>query len=219
DNTGVSVVCGTGTATGARAPDGRSWHSSMWQNSMQGGTHLGQKTLDAVYRAELGIELPTMLTQRVLNFFHLRTVEELLHLFTSRMKTAPINSIRHLTPILLDEAYAGDTVAQRIVREHGEVLGKYALAAARLIEIEGTAFTLVLAGGVFRHPSSLLADTLIETVRTTSSAIRPTRYPFEPIIGVLFSALELAGIIVDDALLAKLLPTIPDETLFMTMSD
>src|SRR5262245_51224203 len=28
DATGVSIVCGTGVATGARAPDGRIWHTS-----------------------------------------------------------------------------------------------------------------------------------------------------------------------------------------------
>src|SRR5436190_14368272 len=30
-NIGVSLVCGTGSATGARGPDGRIWHSSFWQ--------------------------------------------------------------------------------------------------------------------------------------------------------------------------------------------
>src|SRR5438552_2374733 len=107
DNTGVSVVCGTGAATGARGPDGRTWHSSHWQDQVQGGAHLAQKTLDAVYRSELGIEPPTTLTPRVLDFFGLNTVEEVLHLFTSRMKHAPMG-ISFLTPILLDEAQAGD---------------------------------------------------------------------------------------------------------------
>ncbi len=218
DNTGVSVICGTGAATGARGPDGRVWHSSMWQNLAQGGAQLGQKTLDAVYRAELGIDLPTTLTQRVLAFFDLNTVEELLHLFTNRVKTAPTNSIRHLTPILLDEAQAGDSVALRIVQEHGWVLGKYALVAARWVGIEGTAFPLVLAGGVFRHPSSLLIEAIIESVRTTSPAVRPMRYRFEPIIGVLFSALEIAQVTIDDVLLQKLTSTIPDASLFMTHS-
>jgi N-acetylglucosamine kinase-like BadF-type ATPase len=218
DNTGVSVVCGTGAATGARGPDGRVWHSSMWQNQAQGGAQLGQKTLDAVYRAELGIDLPTTLTQRVLAFFDLNTVEELLHLFTSRVKTAPTNSVRHLTSILLDEAQADDSVARRIVQEHGWTLGKYALVAARRVGIEGTAFPLVLAGGVFRHPSSLLSEAIIESVRTTSPAVRPTRYRFEPIIGVLFSALEIAQVAINDALLEKVTTTIPGESLFMTHS-
>src|SRR5258707_4321069 len=35
DATGVSVGCGTGAATGARSADGRTWHSSMWQNQVQ----------------------------------------------------------------------------------------------------------------------------------------------------------------------------------------
>src|SRR5438270_3880055 len=183
DNTGVSVVCGTGAATGARGPDGRTWHSSRWQDQVQGSSHLAQKTLDAVYRSELGIEPPTSLTPRILDFFRLNTVEEVLHLFTSRMQRPPIN-IGLLTPILLDEAQAGDSVARQIVEEHGRALGNYALAAARRVGIEGTAFTLVLAGGVLRHPSALLADAIIERVRTTSPQVRPTRYPFAPIIGV-----------------------------------
>ncbi len=218
DATGVSVVCGTGGATGARAPDGRIWHSSTWQNQVQGSTQLGQKTLYAVYRSELGIEPPTTLTPRVLDFFHLNTVEEVLHLFTSRTKRTP-SRVDQLTPILLDEAQAGDSVALRVVQEHGRALGDYALAAARRVGIEGTAFTLVLAGGVFRHRSSLLADTIIEKVRTTSPDVRPTRCRFEPVIGVLFTALEAAGGAVDEDLLDKLILTIPAPTLFSTAKD
>ncbi len=132
------------------------------------------------------------------------------------MTQVPEN-VDQLTPILLDEAQAGDRVAMRIVQEHGWALGDYALAAARRVGIEGTAFTLVFAGGVFRHPSSLLADAIIERVRTTSPAVQPTRCRFEPIIGVLFTALEAAGGAVNDALLEKLIPTIPDTTLFSTI--
>jgi N-acetylglucosamine kinase-like BadF-type ATPase len=218
DATGVSVVCGTGGATGARSPDGRIWHSSMWQNQVQGSAQLGQKTLHAVYRSELGIEPPTTLTQRVLDFFHLDTVGEVLHLFTSRAKRPP-SRVDQLTPILLDEAQAGDSVALRVVLEHGRALGDYALAAARRVGIEGTAFTLVLAGGVFRHSSSLLENTIIERVRTTSPDVRPTRCRFEPVIGVLFTALEAAGSAVDGVLLDKLILTIPAPTLFSTTRD
>ncbi len=215
DNTGVSVVCGTGAATGARGPDGRTWHSSRWQDQVQGSSHLAQKTLDAIYRSELGIEPATTLTPRILDFLGVETVEEVLHLFTGRMKR-PAIGIGLLTPILLDEAQAGDSVARQIVEEHGRALGNYALAAARRVGIEGTAFTLVLAGGVLRHPSALLADAIIARVRTTSPLVRPTRYPFEPIVGVLFTALEAAQVAIDDTLLGKLIPTIPAPTLFAT---
>lgn len=215
DNTGVSVVCGTGAATGARGPDGRIWHSSCWQDQVQGSSHLAHKMLDAVYRSALGIEPATTLTPRVLDFFGVETVEEVLHLLTGRGKQ-PAVGIGHLAPVLLDEAEAGDSLARQIVEEHGRALGNYALAAARFVGIEGTPFTLVLAGGVLRHPSALLADAIIERVRTTSPEVRPTRYPFEPIIGVLFTALEAAEVAIDEALLEKLIPTIPAPTLFAT---
>ena len=215
DNTGVSVVCGTGGATGARGPDGRIWHSSFWQNQVQGSTQLAQKALDAVFRSELGIDPPTMLTPRVLDFFHLQTVEEVLHLLTSRLVHSSMN-IGYLAPALLDEAQAGDAAARQIVEEHGNALGNYALVAARFVGIEGTAFRLVLAGGVLRHPSQLLADAIIARVRTTSPDVQPTRYRFEPIIGVLFTALEAAEVAINDVLLNNLIPTIPAPTLFAT---
>ena len=215
DNTGVSVVCGTGGATGARSADGQTWHSSFWQDQAQGGSQMAQEMLYAIYRSELGIDPPTTMTQRVLTFYSVPTVEAVLHMFTSRTRHTP-GSIAQLTPILLDEAQAGDTMARHIVEEHGRALGNYALAAARRVGLEGTAFTLVLAGGVLRHPSTLLADTIIAQVRTTSPAIKPTRYRFEPIIGVLYTALEMAEVAISEAVLEKIIPTIPAPTLFAT---
>jgi N-acetylglucosamine kinase-like BadF-type ATPase len=218
DYTGVSLVCGTAVATGARGPDGRVWHSSFWQDETQGGYHLGQKTLNAVYLSELGIEPPTSLTARVLRFFGLASVEAVLHLFTGRGQHPQV-SLGQLTPLLLDEAEAGDEVALRVVREHGRSLGNYVHAAARHVGIEQTAFTLVLAGGVFRHASNVLPEAIISRAREFSPALQPTRCRFEPIIGVLLTALEVAGVPIDDALLKRLEPTIPDATLFATLVD
>jgi len=215
DNVGVSVICGTGGATGARGPDGRTWHSSAWQDQVQGGSQLSQRARDAVVRSELGIDPPTTLKQRVLDYFGLNTVEEILHKYTAR-EPYPPEHIDGLAPLLLDEAEAGDLLARQIVQEHGRALGNYAIVAARRVGLEGTPFRLVLAGGVLRHPSTLLADTIVERVRTTSPDARPTRSRFEPIVGVLFSALEAAGVAVNDELLARLIPTMPSSELFAT---
>jgi N-acetylglucosamine kinase-like BadF-type ATPase len=216
DTTGVSVVCGTGAATGARGPDGRIWASSRWQDQAGGGAHLGLIALDGVYRSEIGIEQPTSLTPRFLNFFGVDRVEDILYLSTSRLKCTT-KSVALLAPILLDEAQAGDSVARKIVLEHGRMLGNYALAAARIVGIEGTPFRLILSGGVFRHPSPLLPGTIIEHVRTSSPAVRPMRYSYEPIIGVLFAALEAAGVTIDATVLSNVLTTMPPATLFATV--
>jgi N-acetylglucosamine kinase-like BadF-type ATPase len=218
DATGVSVVCGTGAATGARSADGRVWHSSFWQDETHGSTQLGQKLLFAIYRSALGIEPPTSLTQRVLDYLDdyldARSVEGVLHLYHNRLRPAPI-PVDRLTPILLDEAHAGDAVALRVVREHGTALGNIAVAAARKVGLEGTPFPLVLAGGVFRHPTTVLEDAVVAPVRLSSPAVRPIRSPSEPIVGVLIQALATAGIVVDQGLRDRLAATLPT-TIFLS---
>src|SRR5260370_9713242 len=129
DATGVSVVCGTGAATGARAPDGRTWHSSTWQNQVQGGAQLGYKMLNAVYRAELGIEAPTTLKPHVLDFYGLNNVEEVPHLFTSRVTQTPDHRDK-MAPLLFSEDQHEDPLAIGKVHEHVLTLGDLALVAS-----------------------------------------------------------------------------------------
>ncbi|HET8842913.1 MAG TPA: BadF/BadG/BcrA/BcrD ATPase family protein, partial [Ktedonobacteraceae bacterium] len=216
DNTGVSIICGTGAATGARGPDGRVWHSSFWQGTAEGSVQLSRKTLDAVMRSELGIEPPTTLTRHVLAFFGLPTVEEVLHRLTGRNQP-DLPRIDGLTPVLLDEADAGDILAQQIIREHGHALGKYGVVAARKVGIEGTAFALVLAGGVLRHPSPLLAEAIVAEVCLTSPDVKPVRTRGEPAIGVLLTALEMAGIHLNKDILAQIAMTTPPADFFATL--
>jgi N-acetylglucosamine kinase-like BadF-type ATPase len=211
DATGVSVVCGTGVATGARAPDGRIWHASYWQDEAQGNAHLGQKTLVAVFRSALGIEPPTSLTAPVLNHYGATSVEGLLYLFHNRRQPAP-DGLDRLAPILLDQAQAGDEVAMAVVRGHGEALGDIALAAARMVEIEGSPFYLVLAGGVFRHPTTALEEAIVTRVRRAAPEIHPVRTTQEPITGVLAQALTLAGTVVGPSTLDRLGPMVQEAT-------
>jgi N-acetylglucosamine kinase-like BadF-type ATPase len=214
-NVGVSLVCGTGSATGARGPDGQVWHSSFWQFGAEGGIQLAEKMLEAVFCAEMDIAPATTLTNCVLKYFGLNTVEEVLHYLTAREQTIhQRHMIGGLTPMLLDEAEAGDGVALNIVQGHGQALGRIAQVAARRVGIEGMAFPLVLAGGVLRHPSSLLPDAITEQLRTTSPEVQPVRSRFEPVIGVLFSALEEAGVTIDDTIIERVTSTIPDAALF-----
>ncbi|HEU5374038.1 MAG TPA: BadF/BadG/BcrA/BcrD ATPase family protein [Ktedonobacteraceae bacterium] len=218
DNVGVALVCGTGAATGARGYDGRIWHSSFWQR-VHGSEHLSQQTIDAVLRVELGLEEPTMLTQRVLQFFRLQTIEEVLHTLTARQPSSDASLRVHgLTALLFDEAEAGDCVARRIIRQHGHALGDYAIVAARRVGIEQTSFPLILAGGVFRHPTLLLADAITERVRDVSPTVQMVRPSLEPIIGALFTALERASIKISPSILNQVLSTQPVAPFFDTTS-
>lgn len=215
DGTGVVVVCGTGIATGARSPDGRIWHSSFWQEA-GGAEDLGRQALRAVLRAELGIDPPTSLTPRILAQFALPTVEAVLHRLTHRNHPPAAAQIRTLARVVLDEAQAGDPAARQIVTDHGRLLGDYALAAARQVGIASTPFNLILAGGVLRHPTPLLADTLITRVREQSPDARPLTSRFEPAVGAVLLALESASIPIDDTVIAAITATAPGATLFAT---
>lgn len=214
DGTGVAVACGTGAAVGARHPDGRIWHSSFWQEP-QGAGDLSSQALRAVYRAELGIDPPTTLTERILAAFATSSVEELLHRMTARELPRPENRHQLVRP-LFDAADAGDTTARRIVVSHGKALGDYAIVAARKVGLLQEPFTLVLTGGVLRHPSPLLRDALVERVRQAAPRVHATQSRFEPAAGAVLLALDLAHIDADATLLERLESTLSGDAFFAT---
>lgn len=216
DGTGVAVICGTGVATGARAPDGRLWWTSYWQEP-QGAYQLGQLTLNAVYRAELGLDPPTALTGRVLAYFGVDSVEAVLHRTTARNQTEAY--IDRLAPALLDEADAGDPVAHAIVVNQGQAMGDYALLAARKVGLESEPFDLVLNGGVLRHPTHLLREALIARVAAKVPGVRPIYSRFEPAAGAVLLGLDAAGRVTDAALLERLAASLPQAELFSTKSE
>jgi N-acetylglucosamine kinase-like BadF-type ATPase len=211
---GVTVVAGTGTATGARGPDGRTWHTSFWQEP-QAARDLGERTLRAVYRADLGIDPPTALTRRVLDALGARDVESILHRRTMR-GPGRWREPDALAALLLDAADAGDPTAVAIVRGHGAALGAYALAAARRVGIRDEPFGLALTGGVFRHAGRELRDATVAAVRAGASLVEEVRPSLEPVAGALLLAFDVAGIEITSAIDERLRATLPAGALFET---
>lgn len=200
---GVVVVCGTGAATGARGPDGRTWHTSFWQEP-QGGHELGVLALRAIYRADLGIDRPTLLTERVLAATGEPSVESLLHHASGR-EIADRRDPAALAWIVLEAADAGDEAATAIVIQQGVELGRTALAAARRVGIEPTdRFGLALTGGVLRHPGTGLRDAIVRTVLDAAPRVELLGPPPEPAAGALLLAFDAAGIAVGGALLDRI---------------
>jgi N-acetylglucosamine kinase-like BadF-type ATPase len=211
---GVVVVCGTGAATGARGADGRTWHSSFWQEP-QGAYELGVRALHAVFRAELRIDPPTALRAAVLEALGERDVEAVLHR-TTRREGRDRQLAAGLAPVLLDVAEGGDPVAIAIVRAQGVSLGQTALAAARQVGIERLPFALALAGGVLRHAGAALRETIVATVLADAPQASVVRPPVEPAAGALLLAFDRAGVEVTEAVEARLRATLPPADLFDT---
>lgn len=191
DGPGVSVICGTATAIGARGRHGEIWHSSFWQ-LVGAGMDMARATLDAVYRAELGLLPETALTPAVLGYLGLASVEEVLHESTRR-RGQPIAGTRTLARVLLDTAQVGDDVATNIVTRHGRDVGDFTVVAARRVGIARSAFPVVLGGSVLRHPSPLFADAIVRRIREESPEASVVRLNRDPVIGAVTHALRGIG--------------------------
>ncbi len=214
---GVAVTVGTGAATGARGHDGSTWHTSFWQEP-QGARELGVKALQAVSRAALGLEPPTLLTDRVLERLGEGTVEAALR----RASTRGPDRLREpaiLARVLLDAAEAGDATAIQIVTAHGQALGHYALAAARRVGIDDGPFDLALMGGVLRHPGALFRNAIVEAVVAGAPQVRVVHPVLEPAAGALLLAFDAAGLAVEGAVERALMGSLPPDTLFETHAD
>lgn len=215
DGSGVVVACGTGAATGARAPDGQTWHASFWQEPT-GACEIGRRAWRAVVRAALCLEPQTSLTGRILEIMGEATIEGAVHRMTAREHSPHPTRIGRFARLVLDEAAAGDAVAAAIVQEQGTILGEYAAVAARRVGIAGTPFALVLTGGVFRHPGEALAEAVTRQARQASPAVRPLRSRLEPGAGAVLLALEALGQNVDGAVTERLVASMPPPELFAT---
>jgi N-acetylglucosamine kinase-like BadF-type ATPase len=200
DGVGTAVVCGTYGVSSGRNAAGDVFHLGFWPDSC-GARPLGREALAAVWRSDLGFGPETALTRRALDTYSVADPMALLHELTRRGGPG-LNAAERLAPAVLDEADAGDAVARDIVAGQGHTLGDQTRACAERVGLLGADFPVVLAGGVFRHPSRLLAETLMERI----PGGLPVRAAHEPVVGALLFAFDRAGVKADEARLEATAP-------------
>lgn len=214
DGNGVSCVCGSGTAVGARN-NGRQWHSSFWQQEACSGFALSQAAIRAVYDSDLGIISETSLTGRILDFLGEPSTPVLLHETTRRTDPKKIN-FNKLSRVVLDAAADGDKAALNLVRSQAATVADFVIVAARRVDIGRVPFTLVLCGGVLRHESGLVPNEIVRCLEERGCPAVPTLSDFEPVVGAVLLAYDEAGIAATQSVRACLADTMPDGPLFVT---
>ena len=200
DGVGTAVVCGTYGVSSGRNAAGEVFHLGFWPDSC-GARPLGREGLAAVWRSDLGMGPETSLTRRALDTYSVADPIALLYELTHRGGPGQ-NAAERLAPAVLDEADAGDAVAREIVAGQGRNLGDQTRVCAERVGLLGAEFAVVLAGGVFRHSSRLLAETLMERI----PGGRPVAAAHEPVVGALLFAFDGAGITPDPERLAASTP-------------
>jgi N-acetylglucosamine kinase-like BadF-type ATPase len=189
DGVGVAAICGTGGAIGARNGRGEIFHLGFWPDGT-GALALGSQGLAAVWRAGIAVGPETSLTGRALARWDSPDSISLLHAFTRIGGLGESRSVLSLfADAVLDEAAAGDQVAYDIVELAGTHLGDYARVCAERTGQLGAPFPLVLSGGVLRHPSTLLRESILARLPDAESV-----YPVvEPVAGAVLLAADRAG--------------------------
>jgi N-acetylglucosamine kinase-like BadF-type ATPase len=189
DGVGVAAICGTGGAIGARNGRGEIFHLGFWPDGT-GGFALGSEGLAAVWRAGLGVGPATSLTGRALERWNCPDPIALLHAFTRIDGLGESTSARSLfADAVLDEAAAGDPVAYAVVEKAGTHLGDYARVCADHTGQLGAPFPLVLSGGVLRHPSTLLRESILARL----PGAEPVYPAVEPVAGAVLLAADRVG--------------------------
>lgn len=191
---GVAAIAGTGTTVAGCTRQGqrfRTFGEGMALGDIGGAGDIVFFALRAVAHAYTGRGQPTALTGRFLELYGLQSTAELAEKICRHEVERPRAA---LAPLVFETALAGDAVAQGVIRHVGGELGANVAAVARQLALAGTAFELVLAGGVFQAQSNLFVDAVLEPVRAESPAVQPVVLHTAPVVGSLLLGMDAAGV-------------------------
>jgi N-acetylglucosamine kinase-like BadF-type ATPase len=194
DNPGVVIIAGTGSiAYGvnqhAQAARAGGWGYVLGDEGS--GFWIGREALMAVVREADGRGPRTGLTPLVLEHFTLEQASGLVREVYDRGRHR--QAIAALGPVVERARADGDVVAGEILRNASQELTRAAASVIERLQMRGSAFQIVLSGGIFRLIAWLVEDVtqrLAEVAPRATVALLAT----EPATGALHLALnELRG--------------------------
>lgn len=209
---GVCVVLASGTGTNAGlVQNGQQlWHYGAYARTA-GAQHLARAALEQVFLASDGRGAATALTEVFLSAFGAPNVDALIRRESEHGLDIP--TLFGLAPAVVSEAERNDPVARWLVERLSEELSGYVTALVNRFELGLTNVHVVLAGGMLRD-DGLIPDLVIRQIRAQIPRVSFTRPQYEPAVGALLRAYQLADIEVDRGLLAQLDSTCPPPTFF-----
>jgi glucosamine kinase len=183
---GVSLVAGTGSSCRAVNESGE-WVSLGGIGPQFGdegsGYWIGREAVSAAVRAAEGRAPATALCERLLCFFQIHHITEILNFLCGNGHIS-VPRVAQFTSEVVAAARDGDRVALQILAEAGHALGDLVLAAARSSGIALRPVPLALTGGVF-HARELVRDPMLATLHASGIQFEVMPEVFEPIRGLL----------------------------------
>jgi N-acetylglucosamine kinase-like BadF-type ATPase len=190
---GVAVISGTGVTVVGRNQSGEQVRTfalgGEWGDFGSAYDVVALATRAVAY-AYTGRGPETRLTNRLIEIYGVRDVLDLVERITRGQADPPGG---RLAPLVFATAAAGDAVAQAVLAEAGQELGRNVVAVAQRLKLLDEPFDLVLAGGSFRDSCTLFRDALMELVRERAPLVRIDPPIAAPAIGGALLAMDVAG--------------------------
>ena len=154
----------------------------------QGGWSLGKRAVQAVFDSHMGLLAETSLTKRILDYFHVDTVDKLLYMRVKGM----IKSSDYLNlPIMIEEeAFADDSVAVQIWKDYGEVIAGFLVARMDKMGIAGENVDIVLSGSIFKCRFQEFHNVVKERILSNIPNANIIEACYEPVMGAVAMALQ-----------------------------
>lgn len=179
---GAVICAGTGINAALFAPDGQKFVLGDYlKHSIQGGTAIASRSIEAVFESDLGVLPETALTQLFLDFSDETSVFALLKRYMTDENFS--REIISLVPQIIEIADKGDRTAQQILTAFSDELAACFAAAMEKMHMTEQRCDIVLAGSVFMGPTNGLTVMLAKKLLQCAKNARIINARFEPIVG------------------------------------
>ncbi|TXK85291.1 N-acetylglucosamine kinase [Paenibacillus sp. N3.4] len=193
DNVGVVLLCGSGTNAAGRNEAGESIQVGgigyLYGDSL-GSNYMATTMFRAAVRSWEGREIPSILPDKLLNYFGFSHMEDLINDFLDR----EIYQIREgrLTVSLHEAANEGDLLAIKLLKEAGRELGITGNAVIRKLGgFKKQPIPIVLVGSVIQKGRSpILLDELRRTLELENGEIELIIPEMAPVYGAILLAMD-----------------------------
>ena len=182
------ICCGTGMNMAVHTSDGTQFAYGYYPpGHLMGGTGLGNAVLNSVMEAEMGVIMPTMLTNIVLSHCGYKSVEQLLIDLTTRKFSFAIQT---LAPGLFDAAVAGDSAACRIIDTYVKGMVDWTKSLLLRFFPSGCNIELVYSGGLFKGNGNIIAKAMTKILLPDFPKVSFINARYEPVCGALLLLLD-----------------------------
>jgi N-acetylglucosamine kinase-like BadF-type ATPase len=189
---GVVVIAGTGSIAYGRNERNEAARAGGWGYVLGdegSGYWIGRAALRAVLREADRRGPATLLTALLLNYYGVARAQDLIHhVYAASLRPAAIAALAQFVMAAFTD---GDQVAIGILRAAADQLESSAFSVARRLEIVGSEFPFVLAGGIFRAVP-WLEEELARRLPQAAPRSRTLQLNVEPATGAVRLALAEA---------------------------